>query len=487
MSAKPIMIQGTMSNAGKSILTAGLCRVFVQDGYKVAPFKSQNMALNSFITESGEEMGRAQVVQAEASKIKPSVAMNPVLLKPTTDVGAQVIVNGKSIGNYSAVEYGKIKKSLLPKIKEAYDSLAKDNDIIVIEGAGSPAEINLKADDIVNMGMANLVDSPVILVGDIDRGGVFAQLYGTIELMEENEKKRIKGVVVNKFRGDVNILKSGLDMIEDLTKKDVLGVVPYVNLDIDDEDSLSKRLTDNKVVKDIDVAIIKLPRMSNYTDFAVFESFENVSCRYVESVYDIKNADLIILPGTKSTISDYKWLVETGIYSAVKKHIGKNKAVFGICGGYQMLGKRIVDEVGVESGETIDALSVFDFDTVFSLEKVTKQVSGKIQNLTGIFEGLNGKNFEGYEMHNGESGALDFVINKGNVYGSYVHGIFDMDNIAKTMLEEIAKDKGQEIDLQHFDQASHKEKEYDKLADVIRNSLDMKKIYSIVFGENYSK
>ena len=277
--AKNIMIQGTMSNAGKSLLAAGLCRVFRQDGYKVAPFKSQNMALNSFITADGGEMGRAQVVQAEAARIAPDVRMNPILLKPTTDMGSQVIVNGAVQGNMRAMEYYRRKPDFIPAVLEAYNSLAAEYDIIVIEGAGSPAEINLKKDDIVNMGLAKLVDAPVLLVGDIDRGGVFAQLYGTVALLEADERARIKGVVVNKFRGDRAILEPGIEILEKLCGVPVTGVVPYLHVDIDDEDSLSARFDRGTEARLIDVAVIRLPRISNFTDFSPFERYEYVSLR----------------------------------------------------------------------------------------------------------------------------------------------------------------------------------------------------------------
>ena len=302
--AMNIMIQGTMSNAGKSLLAAGLCRVLKQDGYRVAPFKSQNMALNSFITRDGGEMGRAQVVQAEAAGIEPDTRMNPILLKPTTDVGSQVIVNGQVRGNMQAMEYFRRKRDYIPAVLEAYNSLAAEYDVIVIEGAGSPAEINLKQDDIVNMGLAKLVDAPVLLVGDIDRGGVFAQLYGTVALLEEDERRRIKGVVVNKFRGDRAILEPGLKTLEELCGIPVAGVIPYTHVDIDDEDSLTERFGRSTERKLLDIAVIRVPRISNFTDFSPFEHYENVSLRYVDQVSDLHRPDMILLPGTKSTIAD---------------------------------------------------------------------------------------------------------------------------------------------------------------------------------------
>ncbi len=295
-----LMLQGTMSNAGKSLLAAALCRIFRQDGYRVAPFKSQNMALNSFITAEGGEMGRAQVVQAEAAGIAPDVRMNPILLKPTTDSGSQVIVNGQVVGNMRATEYYRRKREFLPAVTAAYESLAAEYDVIVIEGAGSPAEINLKQDDFVNMGLAKLVDAPVLLIGDIDRGGVFAQLYGTIALLEPDERTRVKGTIVNKFRGDRAILEPGLRQIEALCGVPVAGVVPYTTADIDDEDSLTERFSRDTARKLVDIAVIRLPKISNFTDFSPFERYENVSLRYVDHVGALGTPDMILLPGTKS-------------------------------------------------------------------------------------------------------------------------------------------------------------------------------------------
>ena len=302
--ARSIMIQGTMSNAGKSVLAGGLCRVLKQDGFRVAPFKSQNMALNSFITRDGLEMGRAQVMQAEAAGVEPDVCMNPILLKPTNDIGSQVIVNGEPVGTMSAAEYYRHKRDYIPAILEAYRRLEQSFDVIVIEGAGSPAEINLKQDDIVNMGLAELVDAPVLLAGDIDRGGVFAQIVGTVMLLEEKERRRIKGTIINKFRGDVSILKPGLSMLEEKTGIPVLGVVPYFYLDIDDEDSLTERFQKKDSAGLVDLAVIRLPRISNFTDFAPLEAMEEVSVRYISSPSEFGNPDAVLLPGTKNTIQD---------------------------------------------------------------------------------------------------------------------------------------------------------------------------------------
>ena len=358
--AKVIMVQGTMSNAGKSLIVAGLCRIFKQDGYRVAPFKSQNMALNSFITEDGKEMGRAQVMQAEAAGIKPDVCMNPILLKPTSHVGSQVIVNGEILCNMNAKDYFKYKKKLVPDIVKAFKKLESIADIIVIEGAGSPAEINLKENDIVNMGMAEIVDAPVLLVGDIDRGGVFAQLLGTLMLLEDHEKDRVKGLIINKFRGDKTILDPGIDMIEEKGGIPVVGVTPYMELNIEDEDSLSERLTSKKDAL-INICVVKYPRISNFTDFNVFEQSEQVAVNYVTKPEELNDADLIILPGSKNTMGDLRWLKEQGMAEAIIK-AANHTPVFGICGGYQMLGTNIEDD-GVEEKGRASGLNLLPVST----------------------------------------------------------------------------------------------------------------------------
>ena len=478
--AKPIMIQGTMSNAGKSILCAALCRIFRQDGYRVAPFKSQNMALNSFITDEGLEMGRAQVVQAEAAGIKPSVLMNPILLKPTTDVGSQVIVNGEVRGNMRAVDYFKYKKQLIPDIMRAYDTLAADNDIIVIEGAGSPAEINLKSDDIVNMGMAKMAKAPVLLVGDIDRGGVFAQLYGTVALLDENERKMVKATVINKFRGDVSILAPGLDMLFDLVKIPCAGVVPYIKLDIDDEDSLSERLTAG-TRKEIDIAVISLPRISNFTDFSPFSRFSGVSLRYVKNLFELGAPDLIIIPGSKSTIEDLKWMRQNGLEAEIFKQSSRGVPVFGICGGLQMLGKKISDPDGTEGGGEISGLGLLDTETVFAKTKTRTQTEGIFTGVGGIFSELNELRYRGYEIHMGQSGVDGAVLQKGNIYGSYIHGLFDENGIAECIVRALYDNRGLKFDENAvFDVHAYRESQYDKLAETVRSALDMELIYRIL-------
>ena len=314
--AKKIMIQGTMSNSGKSFVAAALCRILRQDGYSVAPFKSQNMALNSYITKDGLEIGRAQAMQAEAAGIAPTVDMNPILLKPTSQMGSQVIVNGEVFGNLRAMDYYRRKTEFIPAVREAFERLESQFDAIVLEGAGSPAEINLRDNDIVNMGMAKIANAPVLLVGDIDRGGVFASLYGTVSLLEPEERARIKGLVINKFRGDVKILEPGLRMIEERLHIPVVGVIPMEQIDLDDEDSLSDRLVRTKAQDGLDVAVIHLPHISNFTDFNALEHYDGVSLRYVDRPAHLGQPDLILLPGTKNTMADLKWLRESGLDAA---------------------------------------------------------------------------------------------------------------------------------------------------------------------------
>lgn len=485
--AKNIMIQGTMSNAGKSLLCAGLCRIFKQDGYRVAPFKSQNMALNSFITKAGGEMGRAQVVQAEAAGIAPDTRMNPILLKPTTDVGSQVIVNGKVQGNMKAMEYYRRKREFIPDVLEAYNSLASEYDIIVIEGAGSPAEINLKQEDIVNMGLAKLVDAPVLLVGDIDRGGVFAQLYGTVALLEEDERDRIKGTIVNKFRGDRAILEPGLKTLEDLCGVPVAGVIPYTHVDIDDEDSLTERFDKSAERKLIDIAVIRLPRISNFTDFSPFERYGNVSLRYVDSVGDLHQPDMIILPGTKSTIADLRWLRQCGLEAAIHKAANAGTLVFGVCGGYQMLGRTVSDPEQVEAAGTTEILGMglLEMDTIFLGEKVQTQTTGVFSGISGMLSDLNGMTYSGYEIHMGRSEEeMPALTGADNVYGSYVHGIFDASGISDTILKAICVKKGIDFDaLETFDISEYKERQYELLADAVRSGLDMEFIYRVLNRE----
>lgn len=489
------MVQGTMSNSGKSFLTAGLCRVFMQDGYKVAPFKSQNMALNSYITKDGLEIGRAQAMQAEACGIEPAVEMNPILLKPTSHVGSQVIVNGEVRGNMKAMDYYRDKKRLQSDVMEAYSRLAQKYEIIVIEGAGSPAEINLRENDIVNMGMAKMAKAPVLLVGDIDRGGVFAALYGTVKLLEKDEQQMIKGLVVNKFRGDVEILKPGLQMIEEKLDIPVLGVVPMESLDIDDEDSLSDRLTQTERGTGLDVAVIHLPHISNFTDFSIFERMDGVSLRYVQKPGMLGDPDLIMLPGTKNTMDDLQWMRESGMETLILRQAEKKTPVIGICGGFQMLGKVLEDPCGVEHGGSMRGMGLLDTKTVFCETKTRTQTAGRMEQGAGLWKSWEGRDVTGYEIHMGKSenlggclelirlsdGRLDALSNEdGSVMGSYLHGLFDTAGFAEAMIRKLMAVKGMEYGTWSFDLEAHKQQEYDRLADLVRRSFDMKKIYEIL-------
>lgn len=506
-----LMIQGTMSGAGKSLLTAGILRVLKQDGYRVAPFKSQNMALNSYITQDGLEMGRAQVMQAEAAGIAPQVCMNPILLKPTSDVGSQVIVHGRVRGNYTAQEYFRMKKELVPDILSAYGELQKQADIIVIEGAGSPAEINLKADDIVNMGLAKLLDAPVLLVGDIDRGGVFAQLLGTILLLEEEERRRIKGFVINKFRGDEKLLSPGPEMLYGRCGIPTLGVLPYLKLQIDDEDSLSEQLS-NRAGRElgkqpyIQIVVIKLPHISNFTDFNPLVRYPFVLVRYVERSDRLGNPDLIILPGSKNTIHDMAWLRSNGLEAALLERAAAGCRIVGICGGYQMLGERIADAAGSEGGGEINGIGLLPVTTVFHKEKQRSRISGRVGSLPKDWQTFCGLNVEGYEIHMGECdyrvehreadcGSVPFCTladgradgcAQGRVLGTYLHGIMETDEFTKRLILLLGEEKG--IDRNILEEAAanslsyhaFKESQYDLLADAVRRHLDISKIYDIM-------
>ena len=487
--ARNLMVQGTMSGAGKSLLCAGLCRIFKQDGLRVAPFKSQNMALNSYVTADGLEMGRAQVMQAQACGLAPDVRMNPILLKPSSDTGSQVILNGEVVGQMSAAEYYRLKPQLVPGILQAYDSLAAEQDVIVIEGAGSPAEINLRDAGLVNMGLAELVDAPVLLVGDIDRGGVFAQLYGTVELLRPEERQRVKGLIINKFRGDINILLPGLDTLEKLCGIPVLGVVPYLSLDVDDEDSLAPGLSQRDILKPLDVAVIRFPRISNFTDFSPMESHPLLGVRYVGKVTELGMPDAVILPGTKSTLADLRWMRETGLFSAVQKLAATGVWVLGICGGYQMLGQILDDPQGSEGCGICrqSGLGLLPIQTTFDTQKTRRQVRGVV-----MAEPFAGASIEGYEIHMGlttgddppfcqlDDERFDGCVS-GNVAGTYLHGLFDSGEFTERLSQVLCQRKG--LDYQAVtpvSRAEYLETQYDTLADSLRESLDMTAIYRLI-------
>lgn len=493
--AKPLMIQGTMSNVGKSLITAALCRIFTRDGFKVSPFKSQNMALNSFITPDGLEIGRAQAAQCEAAGKDADARTNPILLKPTGEGFSQVILNGEVYADMKAPDYFKARKSFIPKVLEAYESLAAENDIIVIEGAGSPAEINLNKDDIVNMGLAEIVNSPVILAADIDRGGVFASLYGTVALLPQY-KKYFKGALINKFIGDISLILPALKSFEEKIGMEVLGVLPYTDINFDPEDSLNLPGEKPLGKSEIDIAVIRLPHISNFTDFSPLELWEGTSLRYISSVEQLAGADLLIIPGTKNTIEDALYMKEKGFYKAVEAFASSGGPVIGICGGYQILCKKISDPQGFEGGGSIEGAGLLEAETVFSPAKIRTRVSGIFRNAEGFFSFLNGKTFEGYEVHMGKTYSnltptallkenngeeKRDGISRGNVLGLYVHGLFDSAGISGSLINRLRASKGLYPVKAPFENYNgYKNAEYDKLADMVRKGADIKKIYEII-------
>ena len=496
--AKAIQIVGTGSGVGKSVLVAGICRILVQEGYKVAPFKAQNMALNSAVTPDGLEIGRAQAMQAAACGVEPCVDMNPVLLKPTGDVGSQVIVHGRPVGNMSAVEYYKYKSQIWKKVKKSLYNLLAANDIVVIEGAGSPVEVNLKKHDIVNMRIANLLKCPVLLIGDIDCGGVFAWLLGTLSLMPDAEKKIVRGFIINKFRGDKRLLVNGLRFLERKSGKKVIGVVPYYrDIKLPEEDSLffDTRKKDNIKKGRLNIVVVKLPRIANFTDFDILEKEPGVNICYTLEKKILSKADCIILPGSKSTLDDLEFINRGGIGEVIKRKAACGCGVAGICGGYQMLGKRIVDSSGVENKAVMGGLGLLDVESYFHQKKNTFQVIGR------AFQG--GFAVKGYEIHHGLTRRINgcepmFLINKrgdrkaaikdgahnskGNVWGTYIHGIFDNFYLRRDFLNRLRRKKGMMLD--NSGNGFEQDKEYDKLADLLRRNLDMRSLYGIINEKN---
>ena len=505
---KKIMLQGTASNVGKSIITTGLCRIFKQDGYNVIPFKSQNMALNSFITKEGLEMGRAQVSQAEACGIDPIADMNPILLKPNGNHKSQVIVRGKVVGDMSSKEYHEYKLQLTEVLGDIFEEFEEKYDVVVMEGAGSCAEINLMERDISNMGMAEIADAPVIIIGDIDRGGVFASLAGTMLLLPDEYKKRVKGVIINKFRGRKELLDSGIKMLEDIIKVPVLGVLPYTDIKIEEEDSVTTRFKQKVNKGDIHIEVVRTPHMSNFTDFNIFETQEDVSLRYVDFGESFGDPDIVIIPGTKSTIDDLMFLRKNGLENQIKELHRRGKLIIGICGGYQMLGKVLKDPYHVENDlEEVEGIGLLDVETTFEMEKTTTQVKAILdENFHGYLENLSGKEVSGYEIHMGitkrNENSNNFVtvkqkleqkvnyqvgsVNKEcNVFGTYLHGIFDDIDFTRTILNNIRKMKNLEpIESNVKSFKEFKNQQYDKLADYLREHLDMEKIYEIMNESN---
>lgn len=488
-----LMIVGTSSGAGKSLFVTALCRIFYKDKYKVSPFKSQNMALNSYITKDGKEMGRAQVVQAEASGLEPDVNMNPILLKPSTMNKIQIIVCGKSIGNMSGVEYNQYKKNLISVLKETYSKIENENDIVVIEGAGSPAEINIKEEDISNFAMARIADAPVILVADIDRGGVFASIYGTIMLLKEEDRKRIKGIVINKFRGNKEVLKSGFEIIENLTGVKTLGVIPYTDIDIEDEDSLSEKYKSFKLNKNsnkIKISVIKLKHISNVTDIDALSIYDDVEIQFVSERSQIGNEDLIIIPGSKNTIDDLKWLKESGIAEEIIKRARTETIIFGICGGFQILGNKVKDPYHIEGDiEELNGLGLLDLETIMENEKTLVHYNGKLVVDNGILKTLNNFEIKGYEIHQGITQGNEknlttddrtIFVNRDNIIATYLHGIFDNKNFTDVLLNEIRRRKGLEEVNNNISYEEYKLREFDKLEKLVRENVDIDEIYKII-------
>lgn len=498
MTARPIMVQGTMSNVGKSILCAGLCRIFAQDGLRVRPFKSQNMALNSAVTADGLELGRAQAMQAEACGVDADVRMNPVLLKPQTDSGSQVIVRGLPRATMQAADYFAFKHELVDEVRASYDELAAESDVIVIEGAGSPAEINLRRDDFVNMGMAHMVGAPVLLAGDIDPGGVFAQLYGTLQLFDQPDRSMVKGLVVNKFRGDVDILRPGLTQLEELCGLPVLGVVPMMGLDLDDEDSLSSRLAARGQGGGVlDVAVIRLPRLSNFTDFNELDRHPLVGVRYVSEAAELGRPDLVILPGTKSTLADLAFIREKGLDTCICQLADQGSLVMGVCGGYQMLGRTLSDPLGVEGGGEAKGLGLLPIQTTFAGEKSLVAGSGRlyVRGCSDYFP-IDGLRLEGYEIHMGATELVPGAGDEGhvttadgryvgcvygNVLGTYLHGFFDAPGVVESFVRMLMRRRGLEYTPVAAEPRDvYRQRQYDLLAEGLRRALDMEKIYEIL-------
>lgn len=496
--AKTIMIQGTGSGVGKSVLVSALCRIFLQDGYRVAPFKAQNMALNSFVTEGGGEIGRAQAAQAAACRIQPAIDMNPILIKPMSDRQAQIIVRGKPLRNMSVYEYKKYKQYAFAIVKQAFDRLCFENDVVVIEGAGSPAEINLRSHDIVNMKVARYARAPVILAGDIDKGGVFAWLVGTLQLLTKEERELVKGFIINKFRGDKRLLMPGVRFLERYTKVQTLGVVPYYHdIRIPEEDSLpingvaAAGAADRRKIK---IDVVCLPHMSNFTDFDPLEREPDVALRYVKTPAELRDPDVIVIPGTKNTIGDLAYLRKSGFaVKIVRTYYERQKTILvGICGGYQILGEKVSDRCRVESKDgAVEGLKLLPVATEFSEEKILTQVRARHR--------ASGLEIQGYEIHHGRTTVRDavkplFKVMQGNgkttnadegvvsadgrCWGTYIHGVFDADRFRRCFLNAVRERKGWKPLRRcvRYDVDG----EFDKLARLVRENIDMQRVYEMM-------
>ena len=503
MAGQVLMVQGTASHVGKSVLVSAFCRIFRQDGFRVAPFKAQNMSNNSYVTADGGEIGRAQAVQADAAGVEARVEMNPVLLKPEADHISQVVVMGRPLLSAKAKDYIGLKPQLWEAVHTSLDALREDFDIVVVEGAGSPAEINLKKDEIVNMRVARYADAPVLLCGDIDRGGIFAFLVGTLELLEPEERELIKGFIINKFRGDPGLLTDGITWLEERTGIPVAGLVHYYrDIHIPEEDSVALDDAPVRASKPVlDVAVLQLPHIANFDDFDPLARHPGVDLRYVDSPAQLGRPDLVIIPGTKTTIPDLAWMNERGLSQAVKELHAGGSAVIGICGGYQMLGTKVSDPEHIESSiSELDGLGLLSLTTVFEGSKETHRINGKVIQDTGLLAGASGVPVRGYEIHmgrtSGEGFAPPFLIEdradapvagdgdmegaldaSGSVLGTYIHGLFQNGELRDAILRELARRKG--VSLPNVGSVLDLDREYDKLADWVRSSVDMDLVYRV--------
>lgn len=485
--SKSIVILGTMSSAGKSTIVTGLCRIFARKGIKVAPFKAQNMSNNAAVCKDGGEIGRAQYLQAIACGIEPSVDMNPVLLKPEGNSKSQVIIHGKVWNSLNAKNYYNRKRYLWNVVVESLEKLKKEYELVIVEGAGSPVELNLKQNDIVNMAIAKYLNASTYIVGDIDRGGIFAQLLGTYWLLEEEEKKLVRGFIINKFRGDINLFKDGVGIIQEKSGVPVVGIVPYVNdLILPEEDAATIEYFTQNTGKKIDICVTSYPHISNFDDFDALKMHKEVNLRFVRKVEEFGMPDLVILPGSKNTISDLIWIKKTGFEDVLKRYVQEGGKLIGICGGYQMLGKKIYNPQRVESDiQEIDGLGFLNISTVLKSNKTTRQITAKMVKNIGFF---TDETLEGYEIHLGQTEFLDanhgiFEIRVGNqvitdgafsenfkIWGTYIHGIFNNDGFTNSFLKSLGIE---------FEELSYKEslnKNIDLLADVMEESIDVQKI-----------
>lgn len=497
MNKKSIMFLGTASSVGKSTLVTALCRYLKNQGLNVAPFKALNISLNSYVTKDGLEMGRAQVVQAEACKIDPEALMNPILLKPSGDF-TQVIVEGKVYCNIEPYKYKELNKELKIIVKKSYDKLSEQHDFMILEGSGSCAEINLKDNDISNMAMAEMANAPVILVSDIDRGGVFASIVGTIALLSEKERKRVKGVIINKFRGNVKLFEPSIKQLEDIINIPILGVMPYEKFDIDDEDSVTERIKNKEAVGTLDIAVIKLAHMSNFTDFNVLERIPGVTVRYITKPSELKNPNLIIIPGTKNTIEALRKIKENKLFDKIKELKENGTPIFGICGGYQMLGALVLDKLGVEGNiSEEDGFGFLDIKTRFNETKITKQTKGEILCDLKLIKFIEGNTISGYEIHNGISKvgkkAIPFIKDlDGNVVGvcdkekmvagTYLHGIFESENFMNLFIKSLKESNDIIISEAEIVEkvSEYKDNEYDKLSELFEKNIDINKLMDII-------